>query len=221
MSGGYVYILINSSMPGLIKIGRTIRDSKARARELHSTGVPTPFEVAFELFSESHEELEQKLHKQISEFRVSDNREFFRYPLKHAIQNLLELSCPPKETSSAYYAESIFEDLREKYRTWLKPGIVDVRIVQTHERVWLEITEEKEIGGYLVDQSIKRTDLAFCVDCDSIFFSPKVPVSVNAAKFIKMWAPYNIIMTTDLFHHDACIEIDNNPTFNPHKRKSA
>ena len=82
-------------MPGLIKIGRTIRDSKARARELRSTGVPIPFEVAFELFSESHEELEQNIHDQISEFRVSDNREFFRYPLKHAIQNLLKLSCPP------------------------------------------------------------------------------------------------------------------------------
>ena len=92
--------------------------------------------------------------------------------------------------------------------------------MQTHERDWLEITEEEEIGGYLVNQIIKRTDLAFCVDCDFIFFSQNDPVSVNAAKFIKMWGPYNIIMTTDLFHHDACIGIDDNPTFNPNKRKS-
>jgi len=221
MSAGYVYILINSSMPGLIKIGRTFRDSKARARELRSTGVPTPFEVAFELFSESHEELEQKLHDQISEFRVSYDREFFRYPLKHAIQHLLELSFPPKETSSTFYAESIFKDLSEKYSTWLKPAIVDVRIVQTHERVWLETTQEEKIADYIVDQSIKRTDLAFCVASAPKFFCPEDSVSVNAAKFIKTWDPYNIILTTDLFSHDACIEIESDPILNPYKRKPA
>ena len=41
---GYVYILENASMPGLIKIGKTSRDSVERARELSSaTGVPTGF----------------------------------------------------------------------------------------------------------------------------------------------------------------------------------
>jgi len=37
MTHGYVYILINHSMPGLLKIGRTVRDSRARARELSTT----------------------------------------------------------------------------------------------------------------------------------------------------------------------------------------
>ena len=218
MSSGYIYILINSSMPGLIKIGRTFRDSRARARELHSTGVPTPFEVAFELFSEDHEALEQKLHDQIAEFRVVGNREFFRYPLRLAIQHLQQLSAPPQEPSSAYSAESIFHELGEKYRAWLKPTIVDVRIVQTQERVWLEITEENEMGGYLVDQTIKRTDLGFCSDDDLEirYFSPDDSVSTNAKKFLEAWSPYSIIMTTDLFHEDACHQIENDPTLNPH-----
>ena len=52
---GYVYILVNDSMPGLIKIGKTARNSLARAKDLSSsTGVPTPFKVAFELSSEEH-----------------------------------------------------------------------------------------------------------------------------------------------------------------------
>ncbi|WP_266296794.1 hypothetical protein [Pectobacterium parmentieri] len=34
-------------MSGSIKIGRTLRDSRLRARELSSTGIPTPFQVAF------------------------------------------------------------------------------------------------------------------------------------------------------------------------------
>jgi hypothetical protein len=52
MASGYVYILVNHSMVGLLKIGRTVRDSRARARELSTTGVPTPFQVAFEVFSD-------------------------------------------------------------------------------------------------------------------------------------------------------------------------
>ncbi|MDT9000924.1 GIY-YIG nuclease family protein [Paucibacter sp. APW11] len=222
MSAGYVYLLINPSMPGLLKVGRTFRDSKARARELHSTGVPTPFEVAFELFSENHEELEKKLHGHLSEFRVSGNREFFRYPLRLAIQHLQELSVPPMELSSAYCAESIFQDLSERYAPWLKPSIVDVRIVQTQERVWLEITEEEEIAGYLVDQTIKRSDLAFCSGDghESKCFSPADSVSKNSAKFVERWCPYSIIMTTDLFHDSACRQIENDPNLNPHKRDS-
>lgn len=222
MSAGYVYILINSSMPGLLKVGRTFRDSKARARELHSTGVPTPFEVAFELFAENHEELEQQLHEHMSEFRVAGNREFFRYPLRLAIQQLQELSSPPKESSSAFCAESIFQELFERYKTWLKPTIVDVRIVQTQERVWLEITEEEEIAGYLVDQIIKRSDLAFCSEdtCESKYFRPSDSASINSAKFVETWDPFSIIMTTDLFHESACHQIANDQNLNPHKRDS-
>ncbi|WP_310631557.1 GIY-YIG nuclease family protein [Paraburkholderia sp.] len=218
MSAGYVYILINSSMPGLIKIGRTFRDSRARARELQSTGVPTAFEVAYEVFSEDYEALEQNLHEYLSEFRVSGNREFFRYPIRMAIRCLQDLSSPPRELSSAFSAESIFHALSNKYGAWLEPYIVDVRIVQTQERVWLEITEEEEIAGYLVDQKIKRTDLAFCSgELDGTrYFDPVDSVSTNASKFLKEWCPYSIIMTTDLFHHDACLEIQNNPKFNPH-----
>lgn len=220
MSAGYVYILTNLAMPGLIKVGRTFRDSKARARELHTTGVPSPFEVAFELFSEDHETLEQKLHEQIAEFRVSGNREFFRYPLRLAIGHLQELSSPSKESSSAYCAESILHELIEKYREWLKPTIVDVRIVQTQERVWLEITEEEEKAGYLIDQTIKRSDLAFCTGFEGRYFSPDYSVSENARKFVETWDPYSIIMTTDLFHEAACHRIDNDPDLNPHIRGS-
>jgi len=220
MSSGYVYILINASMPGLIKVGRTFRDAKARARELHTTGVPTPFEVAFEVFSDEHESLEQQLHHRLSDFRVAGNREFFRYPLRRAIQDLQGICSPPKEPSSAFCAQSIFQDLLAKYPAWLKPSIVDVRIVQTLERVWLEITEEEHIAGYLVDQTIRRSDLAFCCgkSDDSKYFAPADPVSRNSDKFVAEWTPYAIIMTTDLFHEAACRQIESDPALNPHWR---
>src|SRR3954466_7359261 len=46
---GFVYILINPSLPGLVKIGKTTRSSESRAMELSApTGLPTPFIVAFD-----------------------------------------------------------------------------------------------------------------------------------------------------------------------------
>jgi len=83
--------------------------------------------------------------------------------------------------------------------------------------VWLEITQEEEIAGYLKNQKITRTDLAFISDGehDSPMFCQEGDVRENARKFIEDLNPYSIMMTTDLFHDSACKEI--NEKFNPHK----
>lgn len=78
MSKGFVYILSNPSMPGLLKIGKTTRDVGQRASELWQTGVPTPFVVEREFYSPNCDELEARAHEEFSEFRVSQGREFFR-----------------------------------------------------------------------------------------------------------------------------------------------
>lgn len=92
-SAGYLYILVNQSMPGLIKVGRTGRDPSNRVQELSSpTGVPTRFILVYQTqvadceFAERwvHEQLEAKGH------RVAQNREFFEAPVQDAIDLLLE-----------------------------------------------------------------------------------------------------------------------------------
>jgi hypothetical protein len=217
MNAGYVYILINPSQPGLIKIGRTLRDSRKRARELYTTGVPTPYQVAFEIFSEEHEKLERMIHEQLMDFRISKDREFFRYPLDKAIALLQQLSTPPSSKDAVYSAEDITEGLRKRVPGFLKPDVVSVRIVQPGDRVWLEMTQEKEMAGYLKDQKIIRTDLGFIADgdYDEMFFNPNDSVSINAAKFVNEYDLYSIMMTTDLFHEDACKEI--NEKHNPYR----
>src|SRR5688572_6679317 len=48
---GYLYVLINPSLPGLVKIGKTNRDPEQRAAELSAaTGVPTPFVLVYDAF---------------------------------------------------------------------------------------------------------------------------------------------------------------------------
>lgn len=77
MSKGYVYILKNPSMPGLLKIGKTTRSVQQRANELWQTGVPTAFEVVDECYSPNCHELERWVHEWLSKWRVSPEREFF------------------------------------------------------------------------------------------------------------------------------------------------
>jgi hypothetical protein len=79
LSTGWVYILSNESMPGVVKIGVTADLPKHRAAELSSTGVPSPFvvEAAF-LFADKALKIEQLTHKHLESKRVTPNREFFK-----------------------------------------------------------------------------------------------------------------------------------------------
>lgn len=77
MSKGYVYILSNISMPGMVKIGKTTRDVVCRANELFQTGVPTPFSVEHYVASPDCHVLEARVHSALDDARVSDCREFF------------------------------------------------------------------------------------------------------------------------------------------------
>lgn len=72
-------------MPGLVKIGKTVRNAGRRAHELFQTGVPTPFEVAHSVFSPDCHVLENQIHGAMRTYRVSDAREFFQIDTSAAI----------------------------------------------------------------------------------------------------------------------------------------
>ena len=91
MSKGYVYILTNPSMPGLVKVGKTTGSTEARAAQLHQTGVPLPFLVAHYVLSPDCHELEAWAHDKLASYRVSASREFFQCELSVAIDELSRL----------------------------------------------------------------------------------------------------------------------------------
>ena len=72
-----VYILTNPSMPGLIKIGKTKKTAHERADELYTTGVPTPFKIAYSIPCKDPKILEDRLHKRFKRYRINEDREFF------------------------------------------------------------------------------------------------------------------------------------------------
>jgi len=87
---GYVYILSNKSMPGLLKIGKSRRGGRHRAKEIYQTGVPTPFNLEFEIYTPDCDALELYVHDRLHSKRVNDSREFFEMELSQAIANVTE-----------------------------------------------------------------------------------------------------------------------------------
>lgn len=76
-------------MPDLVKIGKTTTSPTHRMQELHSTGVPTPFELEFAAEVSDCHACERAAHEVLDEHRVSTNREFFRVSVRRAIMEIL------------------------------------------------------------------------------------------------------------------------------------
>ena len=80
MQQGWVYVLVNSSMPGMAKVGRTIRSPAERIAELsQASGVATPFMLAFDQAFADCCGAERDIHDELDRrgLRVAPNREFF------------------------------------------------------------------------------------------------------------------------------------------------
>ncbi|MEI7606176.1 MAG: GIY-YIG nuclease family protein [Rhodospirillaceae bacterium] len=76
---GWVYLLLNERMPGLVKIGCTRKHYQARCDELsNATGVPSPFFVLAAFPSKTPEDHEKQIHDKLNAIRLSGQREFFR-----------------------------------------------------------------------------------------------------------------------------------------------
>lgn len=87
MKSGYVYILSNEAFPGFLKIGRTKKSPEARAKELSTTGVPSPFKVDYSTFVDDADALEVLVHKalELKGYRYNLKREFFEISLGEAV----------------------------------------------------------------------------------------------------------------------------------------
>lgn len=86
---GFVYVLSNESMAGLVKIGVTTKTPKERAFQLFSTGVPTPFNVECAVYFRDIHVVEGRLHEKFSYCRVSESREFFQIDVDVAVVAVL------------------------------------------------------------------------------------------------------------------------------------
>ena len=79
MAKGYIYIMTNPCLNGMVKIGYA-NDVEARRRQLSTTALPYEYEI-YATYETSGKLEDKKLHKLIDDLnpdlRVSKNREFF------------------------------------------------------------------------------------------------------------------------------------------------
>ncbi len=74
-----MYVLSNECMPGVYKIGCTTKTVKGRINELSSsTSIPLPFVEELSFFVFDVDKAEKKMHEELKEYRINQNKEFFR-----------------------------------------------------------------------------------------------------------------------------------------------
>jgi hypothetical protein len=119
---GWVYVISNKAMPGLVKVGYSMRDPDLRADELNHTNCPHPYLVDYDVLVEHPREIEQKAHKILLARR--ENKEWFR--------------CRAEEGIAAIKAAAGGRELIESYKRAEKQ-----RLEPLHQEANAERDQEK------------------------------------------------------------------------------
>lgn len=64
---GWVYVITNPAMPGIVKVGFSLKDPEIRARELNHTGCPHEYEVSYAVLVDEPRNLEKSVHSYLCE----------------------------------------------------------------------------------------------------------------------------------------------------------
>lgn len=127
-NAGYIYLMMNPSMSGIVKIGLTRRSPEERLDELsRATGVPTPFILVYKEQFNDCVRAEKLIHSILEERgeRVSSNREFFKTETSEAIKVIQQVKNNDSEIVSSNYAEQsdIWYDDKPISKDYLEKGI--------------------------------------------------------------------------------------------------
>ncbi|CAM5687774.1 Bacteriophage T5 Orf172 DNA-binding domain-containing protein OS=Streptomyces griseorubiginosus OX=67304 GN=AQJ54_09710 PE=4 SV=1 [Streptomyces griseorubiginosus] len=88
---GFVYVMRNPAMPGMVKIGLTTLLPEERASKISGhEGVPLPFEVVFRALTMRWPEVEKLVHQRLAGQRVNPRREYFSVSVDTAVETVRE-----------------------------------------------------------------------------------------------------------------------------------
>ena len=86
----YVYVLVNKSVPNMVKIGMTTSTPDQRARQISAaTGVATPWIPVYSFSCYRSDLLEVEIHEHLHYCRVNTHREMFEID-SHTAQRVIE-----------------------------------------------------------------------------------------------------------------------------------
>ena len=85
----FVYVATNPDLPNLVKIGVAVNPKK-RLKTLSNTSLPREFELHFAIETDLALKIESHVHSAMKEYRVSQNREFFKCSIEEAVSFILQ-----------------------------------------------------------------------------------------------------------------------------------
>jgi hypothetical protein len=172
MARGYVYILINGSMPDFLKVGMTTLDPNERAKQLRTTGVPVHFTVAYYEEFYDCEYAERKMHEVLKTYRTSLDREFFNCPLKIAITHLQNLKLTDPNNNFESHESNLNSEIHNdtKNNRLFLPSEALSQIVGSDP-----ITREQAITAlweYIRKNKLQDPENRRLIQCNNIIKSP-------------------------------------------------
>ena len=113
---GFVYIMSNKSMPGLLKIGVSDRDPEEyRVKELSNTAVPEPFKVEYYAYTENQDEVEREVHRKLDLLRNNNSREFFAGEVVDFIEVIREIAADKIKFETNNYEDLLSQAMKIRW----------------------------------------------------------------------------------------------------------
>lgn len=173
---GFIYILSNPSLPGLLKIGKTSKDPKTRGDELYATGTPTPFKLEYMAFCDDMDTLEIQVHKKLDSYRPNKDREFFKVSRMTAINVIQKES---KNSGELKFEEKNFKSVDDFWElAQLLHNVHKERCEEykdhSHDKLYYNILTQKEYPAVQKPSTKKHV----------IIFPPKTrPISFESNNY--------------------------------------
>lgn len=204
MANGFIYVLLNPSIPNMVKIGKTTGTAEKRARAISSaTGVPTEFIVLYDALVGDVENAEKEIHAHFSGYRPNKKREFFNVPPKLAISALIDIAQKyPVGPVSPDSTNDVLPMLKSRFPGFLDPNIFSAQLITIPGSCYLKVGR---ILNGLKDYSQEELPLSGLNTSETI--TPEV-IAHNEKLFAEL-DEYDLIMVTNLFSQNVAVEIAN------------
>lgn len=145
-----IYILINESMPGYVKIGKTSANNlEQRIRQLDTTGVPLPFECFYACTVKDAHFVERQLHDAFMDHRTRSSREFFEISPDRAVA-ALKLAEVRNVTPKKDFVESV-EDQQALNQARTRRAVFNFNMVDIPVGSELSFINDENIKAKVVD----------------------------------------------------------------------
>lgn len=159
---GWVYVISNKAMPGLVKVGHSTKDPEIRAEELNHTGSPHPYLVEYWMLIEDPYQIEQQIHNLLSSKREA--KEWFRCTAEEAVVAIKQVA------GSRAIIENYTRAERAKAEALHRQKVKEQKTRLAQEKVKKDIEERLRSEVSVIREKFQRQIKATFPPLPALFF---------------------------------------------------